>query len=231
MANKRVDPAKTQKKLVDGQAPASVRKAVDTYRDDIHSGVSDHYVDGVTAVRKDLHFRNDMYENRLRDAQELQDYSKPLSSYLKSKMDNHWDSDVRNYEPMFRDYWRTKVVEPIMADQQNAADVLNAYGKDRMKPGAEPIDVMEKYYREHPDRRPVVEGEPAKNPFGGSEKKIIERAGQAEPAKNPFGGGEKKAVAAPKSSKATGIGFQEMQRELLNGLLEEQKRTNRARSR
>ena len=231
MANKRVDPAKTQKKLVDGQAPASVRKAVDTYRDDIHSGVSDHYVDGVTAVRKDLHFRNDMYENRLRDAQELQDYSKPLSSYLKSKMDNHWDSDVRNYEPMFRDYWRTKVVEPIMADQQNAADVLNAYGKDRMKPGAEPIDVMEKYYREHPDRRPVVEGEPAKNPFGGSEEEIIKRA---EPAKNPFGGGheqQKKVEPVPQSKKAGGFGFTDMQREWLNGALEEEKRKSRGRSR
>jgi hypothetical protein len=230
MANKRVDPAKTQKKLVEGQAPASIRKASATYLDDINSGVSDHYVDDVRSVRTNLHYNPTFHEDRMKTASDLQDYSKPLSSYLKAEMDKHWDDKVRNYEPIFRDYWRTKVTEPIMEDQQNAADVLNAHGKDRMKPGAEPISAMEKYYRANPDRRPVVEGEPAKNPFGGSEKKIIERAGQAEPAVAPFGGGKKKEAAKP-TAKPTRTGFQEMQRELLNGLLEEQKRTNRARSR
>lgn len=230
MANKRVDPAKAQKKLVEGQAPAHIRKAMGTYRDDVREGISDHYVDDLNAVRTSLDFGPASYEMRMQTASDLQDYSKPLSSYLKAEMDKHWDDKVRNYEPIFRDYWRTKVTEPIMKDKDNAARVLNKLGDARMKPGAEPVSALEKYYREHPDRRPVVEGEPAKNPFGGSEEEVVKRA---EPAKNPFGGGhdQKKAVAAPKPSKATGIGFQEMQRELLNGLLEEQKRTNRARSR
>lgn len=230
MANKRVDPAKTQKKLVEGQAPASVRKASATYRDDIHSGVADHYVDAIDAVKTDLHFDPETYEKRMQMSSDLQDYSKPLSSYLKAEMDKHWDDKVRNYEPIFRDYWRNKITDPLMENQRNASDTLNAHGDKRMNPGAEPISAMEKYYRANPDQRPVVKGEPAKNPFGGSEKKIIERAGQAEPAVAPFGGGKKKEAAKP-TAKPTRTGFQEMQRELLNGLLEEQKRTNRARSR
>ncbi len=220
MADARISLPKTQKKLVDGQAPAKIRKAMGTYSADVQSGVADHYVDAVDAIRTDLDFGPGAYEKRMQESRDVQDYSKPLSSYLKTQMDQNFNPEIRAHEPLFRDYWRRVVSDSILADKDRAADVLNTHGNARMKPGAEPVSAIEKYYRANPSSRPAPKAEPAVKPVA----KPVSVSKKPDPVKVAS------AISQP-AKKSSAFGFADMQRELLNGLLEEEKRVNRSRAR